>query len=71
MDEYNEKLDNETMKPLLFNSGHAFVCFDSVTSLNQIIKHFKTTPAQHIKIFCVSVKDKITSCCGKRTGRGS
>ena len=33
MDSYDKKLFDETMKPFI-NSGHAFVCFDSVSSLD-------------------------------------
>jgi len=58
MEKYDNQLMNETMKPFI-NSGHAFVCFDSVTSQNTILKHFQVTPRQQIKIFYVSVKDKI------------
>jgi hypothetical protein len=58
MDEYEEKLIKETMKPFI-NSGHAFVCFDSVSSLNTVLKHYRTTPYQHFKIFLVGIRDKI------------
>ena len=40
---YENELEQETLKPFV-NSGHAFVCFDSVSSLNTIVKHFRTTP---------------------------
>ena len=43
MDEHENDLIDETMKPFI-NSGHAFICFDSVYSLNTILKHFKSTP---------------------------
>lgn len=43
MDEYENQLMEETMKPFI-NSGHAFVCFDSVNSLNTILKYFRQTP---------------------------
>ena len=66
-DDYNVEMDNlenkmmdETMKPFI-NSGHAFICFDSVKSLNIILKHFRITPTQHIKIFLVGIKDKLNS----------
>jgi len=44
MDKYETELIDETMKPFI-NSGHAFICFDSVNSLNTILKHFKSTPS--------------------------
>ena len=43
MDAYDKELFDETMKPFI-NSGHAFVCFDSVSSLDAVIKHYRTTP---------------------------
>lgn len=55
MYKYEEQLIEETMKPFV-NSGHAFVCFDSVTSCNTILKHFQPTTCKSIKIFCVGIK---------------
>lgn len=43
VDYYENKLQEETMKPFI-NSGNAFICFDSVSSVNIILKHFRTTP---------------------------
>ena len=40
MDEYDRQLFEETMKPFV-NSGHAFICFDSVESLNAIIRYYR------------------------------
>lgn len=57
MEKYENNLLDETMKPFI-NSGHAFVCFDSVNSLNTIVKHFRMTPTQHIKVFLIGIKDK-------------
>jgi len=42
-DRLENKMNDETMRPFV-NSGHAFVCFDSVNSLNLIVKHFRITP---------------------------
>lgn len=58
MENYENELFEETMKSFV-NSGHAFVCFDSVTSLNIILKHFQPTPLQNLKIFFSSVKTKL------------
>lgn len=60
LDRLGAKINDETMKPFV-NSGHAFVCFDSVNSLNLILKHFRITPTQHIKIFLVGIKNKLNS----------
>ena len=58
MEKYENALNEETMKPFI-NSGHAFVCFDSVNSMNTIIKHFRMTPSQHARVFYLGVKGKI------------
>lgn len=55
---YENELIDETMKPLIY-SGHAFICFDSVASVNQILKHFKIVPGQRMTIFIQGVKQKI------------
>jgi hypothetical protein len=58
------------MKPFV-NSGHAFICFDSVSSLNIILKHFRTTPLQNIKIFFLSVMEQCKHFSRWCTGRDS
>ena len=68
MEEYENQLIEETMKPFI-NSGHAFICFDSVNSLNTILTHFRTTPGQHVKIFFVSLKDKFVRFFYWMTGK--
>lgn len=60
MDKYETELIDETMKPFI-NSGHAFICFDSVNSLNTILKHFKSTPSQYIKIILHAIRNKCNS----------
>jgi len=68
MEKYENNLLDETMKPFI-NSGHAFVCFDSVSSLNTVVKHFRMTPTQHIKVFLIGVKDKFRSFVNWISGR--
>jgi len=55
------------------NSGHAFVCFDSVGSLNIILKHFEQTPWRKFKIFILGIKIKIQNFkdwwAGKKTNK--
>lgn len=58
MHKYEEQLIEETMKPFV-NSGHAFVCLDSVASCNTLLQHFKPTTMRSIKIFCRSLKTSI------------
>jgi len=70
MEQFENELIEETMRPFV-NSGHAFVCFDSVTSLNLILKHFRTTPMQNIKIFFVSIKDRFINIWRWFTGQDS
>ena len=64
MDIYDRQLFDETMKPFI-NSGHAFVCFDSVTSLNAIIRHYRETPLSMIQAFCYSLFGGLSGCCRK------
>mmetsp|Transcript_1280 Transcript_1280/g.1544 ORF Transcript_1280/g.1544 Transcript_1280/m.1544 type:complete len:103 (+) Transcript_1280:913-1221(+) len=68
MERYEAALTDETMKPFI-NSGHAFVCFDSVASMNTILKHFRTTPSQHIRIFFVGIRDLFVNFCYWVSGR--
>ena len=68
MNKYENQLYGETMKPFI-NSGHAFVCFDSVNSLNVINKHFRLTPTQHFKIFLIGIKDKFSGFLDWISGR--
>jgi len=42
MEKYEDKLEIEAQKPFI-NSGNAFVCFDSVESMNRVIKHHQST----------------------------
>lgn len=68
MEKYENQLLDETMKPFI-NSGHAFICFDSVNSLNVVNKHFRLTPTQHFKIFLIGVKDKFSGFLDWISGR--
>jgi len=68
MEKYENALYEETMKPFI-NSGHAFVCFDSVHSMNTILKHFRMTPTQHLRVFYLGVRDKIARFCYWISGR--
>jgi len=61
MEHYDDLLIEETMKPYI-PSGHAFVCFDSVKSLNLVIKEFDMTAGDYCKLACFSIKDKCESC---------
>ncbi len=64
-DERMEKLENklldETLKPFK-PSGHAFVCFDSIKSVNLVLQHFKLTPARYAKLLGNQIKEKVSSC---------
>lgn len=63
MEKYEEKLLEETMKPYV-PSGHAFVCFDSVNSVNACLKHFRLTPVRACSFFAGQIKDNCKGCCG-------
>ena len=49
MDRLENKLLDETLKPFK-PSGHAFVCFDSIKSVNLVLQHFKMTPGRYCKL---------------------
>lgn len=61
MDRLENKLIDETLKPFK-PSGHAFVCFDSIKSVNMVLQHFRVTPIQYAKLVCLQLRDKITAC---------
>ena len=54
MEKYEDKLELEAQKPFI-NSGNAFVCFDSVESMNRVIKHHKSTTVSGFKMFFISI----------------
>lgn len=69
MHKYEAQLIEETMKPFV-NSGHAFICFDSVSSCNTVLRHFKPTTCRSIKIFMIGVKNsffRFIRCFGRDT----
>ena len=57
-----EKIDEITEEPV-FSSGHAFVCFDSLTAAYKVMKEFKNSPFMRIKLrmknFMSGVKENI------------
>ena len=62
MEKYEEQLLQETMHPFK-PSGHAFVCFDSISSVDACVRQFKPTTWQYVKHLMESIKDKC--CCNK------
>ncbi len=59
MSKLEEKIDNEVMKPFM-SAGHAFVCFDSVKSVDLCIKNFTVGPFAAMKLSYYSIKDKVS-----------
>ena len=57
-----EKIDEITEEPV-FSSGHAFVCFDSLTAAYKVMKEFKSSPFMRFKLrmknFMDGVKENI------------
>lgn len=49
------------MKPFK-PSGHAFVCFNSIKSVNIVLNHFRVTPLHYAKLMCLQLKDKVRDC---------
>lgn len=68
MDLLENKAQELTQKPFI-NSGHAFICFDSVSSVNIILKHFRRNQGSAIKIFFQGICDKLENCFRRCTGR--
>eukprot|EP00347_Sterkiella_histriomuscorum_P002304 403368673 len=58
LDKLEQKLNEETMKPFK-PSGHAFVCFDSIKSVNEVINSFRLGPSQYAKLLCLQIRDKL------------
>jgi hypothetical protein len=52
MEELEDKLMQEILKPFQ-PSGHAFVCFNSIQSVNLVQQHFKMTPKRFFQILCI------------------
>lgn len=52
MDNLEYELNEETLKPFK-PSGHAFVCFDSIKSVNVVLEKFKMTPWDYVKLLCL------------------
>ena len=63
LEKYEEKLIDETLKPFV-PSGHAFVCFDSINSVQLCEMHYSVGPFDYIKYFFFWIGNKITTCCG-------
>jgi hypothetical protein len=61
LDRLETRLLDETLKPFK-PSGHAFVCFDSIKSVNLVLQHYRVTPMQYLKLILLQVRDKITVC---------
>ena len=58
---YEEELVLETMKPFT-SCGHAFVCLDSIYSVDECLTRFKTKPTAYftyIKQLCASVLSSV------------
>ena len=49
LDRVQEKIDEIIEEPV-FSSGHAFVCFDSLTAAYKVMKEFKSSPLMRIKL---------------------
>ena len=63
-----EQIDEITEEPV-YSSGHAFVCFDSLTAAYKVMKEFKSSPIMRIKLrmknFMDGMKENILG--GKNT----
>ena len=63
-DKQMEKLEAEEVKAILEpfkNSGHAFVCFDSLYSMNVCLRRFRMTLKDYIRLVYYHLKDSLCS----------
>ena len=58
MRKIEKKIDKELEKAY-WNSGHAFICFDSLESMNLILKHYQQSPVSFCKVSWNSMKTKV------------
>jgi hypothetical protein len=61
LEEYEEELVLETMKPFT-SCGHAFVCMDSIYSVDACLTRFKTKPTAYltyVKQLCWSMMNSV------------
>ena len=68
LNKIQEKIDEITEEPV-YSSGHAFVCFDSLTAAYKVMKEFKSSPIMRFKYrmknFMNGMKDNITNSKNK------
>lgn len=60
MKKIERKIDKELENPY-WNSGHAFVCFDSLESMNLVLTHYRQSPLRMLAISWQSLKSKVSS----------
>jgi len=68
MRKIERKIDKELEKAY-WNSGHAFICFDSIESMNIVLNHYRVSPMNFCKLSMRSIKTKCQSLFAPRRER--
>lgn len=60
MKHIERRIDKE-LERAYWNSGHAFVCFDTLESMNTVLEHYKPSPYNFCMLSLRSLKHKFNS----------
>jgi hypothetical protein len=63
IERYDEQLYEETMKPFV-PSGHAFVCLQSMESVEACVNHFRASPFSYVSYMWQRTKVLFYTCLG-------
>ena len=58
LERIQEKIDEITEEPV-YSSGHAFICFDSLTAAYKVMKEFKNSPFMRFKLRMKNLMDGV------------
>ena len=71
LERIQEKIDEITEEPV-YSSGHAFICFDSLTAAYKVMKEFKNSPFMRFKLRMKNLMDGVKeNILGNRNNNGS
>jgi hypothetical protein len=68
MRKIERKIDKELEKAY-WNSGNAFVCFDSLESMNAVLTHYRVSPFKYCALSLRSLKTKFQQLFAPRRER--
>ena len=71
LERIQEKIDEITEEPV-YSSGHAFICFDSLTAAYKVMKEFKNSPFMRFKLRMKNLMNGLQeNILGNRNNNGS